>query len=282
MEKIYDLAISFSGKDREVAERVAKILSASGYKIFYDGFMKSELWGTELTVKLGEIYGGQSRFCLMIISKSYVEKMWTNHERRYAIQEMLQSNSEYILPLKLEDVSVPGLPSIIGYITLQSTNLNEVCQLIMKKIGNPESVNVTKYNKEDIGLMSKIIEACYTRAIFTKMHGEINCNAMFQSIENSINQVQKIVPKLMSQYLQGLTLELVTKLDGIERYRRYLRGHHIGSSPPPFSKEIDDLKLDVIRILHDFRREGNISIRLPTTTSWYHFFSVDDADGTPY
>jgi len=36
---------------------------------FYDEYELDRLWGSDLSVKLGEIYGGMARFCLMIVSE---------------------------------------------------------------------------------------------------------------------------------------------------------------------------------------------------------------------
>jgi hypothetical protein len=36
--------------------------------VSYDDFEAAALWGTELSFSLGQIYGDDSRFCLMIVS----------------------------------------------------------------------------------------------------------------------------------------------------------------------------------------------------------------------
>ena len=47
----------------------------------------------------------------MFISQAYVEKAWTRHERRLALSRMIREPGEYILPVRFDDTSVPGLPT---------------------------------------------------------------------------------------------------------------------------------------------------------------------------
>ncbi len=43
----YDVALSFAGEDRKLAEALAKALQKNGIKVFYDEFEKSKLWGKD-------------------------------------------------------------------------------------------------------------------------------------------------------------------------------------------------------------------------------------------
>jgi AAA domain/TIR domain len=107
----YDLAVSYAGEDRSVADQIANKLKGMGYGVFYDGFKKerAETIGEDLTKLLGEIYAKRSRYCLILISKDYAAKPWTNHERQFALSRALQERRAYILPLKLDDTNLPGL-----------------------------------------------------------------------------------------------------------------------------------------------------------------------------
>lgn len=132
---LYDIAISFAGEDRVFASKIANSLLDRGIKVFYDDFEKDGLWGKDLYSHLAEVYEKSSRYCLMIISKYYVKKDWTNHERRHAQARAFKQKEEYILPLKLDTSEVPGLPSTISYIKVnQNTTTEELVQVILNKI----------------------------------------------------------------------------------------------------------------------------------------------------
>ena len=115
------------------------------------------------------------------------------------------------------------------------------------------------------------------------MDSEIILDAMFDSIGDSISQIQRLMIKIKAQFIQRIALELVSKLDEIERYRNIIpRGNHYSNHiPSTIKKKIDSLKLEAIGKLHALRREGNISIQLPTTIRTDHFYSIEEANESP-
>lgn len=130
----YDIAISFAGEDREIAESIAGKLKGTGTKVFYDSYEKATLWGKDLYVHLNDVYKNKAKFCLMIISNSYKDKQWTNHERKAAQARAFSQNKEYILPLKLDDTEIPGLNETIGYIDYRQSSSEEVVNLLKAKL----------------------------------------------------------------------------------------------------------------------------------------------------
>jgi len=130
----YDVAISFAGEDRVNASSLASALTARGIKVFYDEFEKANLWGKDLYSHLSDVYGKRAQFCLMLISEHYGKKQWTNHERKAAQNRAFQENAEYILPLRLDDSTIPGLLDTVGYIDMRSTPVPEVVELVINKV----------------------------------------------------------------------------------------------------------------------------------------------------
>jgi hypothetical protein len=130
----YDLAISFAGEDRQIAEDIANELKLLGYEIFYDKYEQANLWGKNLYEHLSEIYSKKARFCLMIISDSYAKKHWTNHEREAAQAKAFKQNEEYILPLRLDETEIPGLHATVGYINYKTTGLKDTINLLKEKL----------------------------------------------------------------------------------------------------------------------------------------------------
>src|SRR6202021_379985 len=87
--------------------------------VFYDRFYPEELWGKDLVEFFHEIYSKRSRYCVMFVSNEYLNREWTVHERRSAQERTLrEKGNEYILPIKVENVDLPGLPSTIGYVDI--------------------------------------------------------------------------------------------------------------------------------------------------------------------
>jgi hypothetical protein len=182
----YDLAISFSGSDRGLADRFATRLDAGGYSIFFDAFFQAELWGRDLSVALGEVYARDARFCLILLSNEYVQRAWTTHERRHAISRFISERNEYILCLKIDEIELPGFPSTIGYLSLSRFSEDKVYKLLLERLGAPNHEGqLSKLTADDVGLARAIIEACFRRAIYTRMDSEISMEAMLTSIVTS-------------------------------------------------------------------------------------------------
>lgn len=136
----YDVAISFAGEDRLLAEKIASGLVTRGINVFYDKYEESNLWGKDLYVHLTQIYRDDSKYCLMLISKFYVTKQWTSHERKAAQARAFTENKEYILPLKLDDTSIDGVLDTVGSIDARKRTPEQIVELVL--------VKVRKYNEE--------------------------------------------------------------------------------------------------------------------------------------
>lgn len=139
----FDVALSFAGEQRDYVKKVATILEREGIKCFYDEFFKHKLWGTNLAEYLHEVYYSQSKWCIMFISKEYVTKAWTTHERRSAIARQIQQLGDYILPVIFDDSKVPGLQlSAIGYLDARKMSPEEVANQFLKKIEEENGTQV--------------------------------------------------------------------------------------------------------------------------------------------
>jgi len=130
----YDVALSFAGEQRAYVEQVATGLKDVGVSVFYDMFERSDLWGKNLVDHLADIYQKRSRYVVMFISKDYVEKAWTTHERQHAQARALLARDEYILPARFDDTDVPGMTNTVGHVDLRNTTAAELVTLIRAKV----------------------------------------------------------------------------------------------------------------------------------------------------
>ena len=146
----YDVALSFAGENRNFAEAVARMLKSQDVEVFYDEFNIADLWGEDLPVKFREVYFFDSRYCLIILSNHYIEKVWPIQELRNAIEKSIkEKGGAYILPVRLDGFSndVPGLPNTIGFITAGSNEPEKVVTYFLKKIRAVKSNRAIEINK---------------------------------------------------------------------------------------------------------------------------------------
>jgi NACHT domain/TIR domain len=130
----YDVCLSFASEDREYVSKVSDKLNKEGLKYFYDEENTVYLWGKNLYEELNQIYREESRFCVMFISKHYIEKMWTKLERRSAQARALQDASEYILPVRVDDTELDRLFPTVSYIDRCKYTPEKLAKLIIEKV----------------------------------------------------------------------------------------------------------------------------------------------------
>ena len=70
MQRVFDVALSFAGEDREHAKQLADHLESGGYTYFYDEYEQADLWGKNLYVHLSSIYKDKARYCVVFLSKT--------------------------------------------------------------------------------------------------------------------------------------------------------------------------------------------------------------------
>lgn len=131
MKYCYDVVLSFAGEDRAYVEECADILTALGLKVFYDSYEQSELWGKDLYTFLADIYSNKAEYAIVFVSQHYATKRWTKHEFKFINERMFKSDTEYLLPVLLDDTQLPGIPNTQGY--LMNKSPYEVATLFAKK-----------------------------------------------------------------------------------------------------------------------------------------------------
>src|SRR5262249_23235511 len=130
----YDVVLSFAKPERELAEELARLLTSSGVRVFYDYDNQADLWGRNLYQHLQEVYRDQSRYCVPFLSAAYAAKAWTNHELEQAQARAFSSNMPYILPIRVDDTPIPGINPTTAFVDLRQKTLSEVATLICTKL----------------------------------------------------------------------------------------------------------------------------------------------------
>ena len=145
----FDVALSFAGEDRWYVDVVARELKNNQVKVFYDKYEKVDLWGKYLPDNLYEIYANKALYCVIFISRDYVEKVWTNVERRGALSRAIRQREEYILPARLSHGEITGLEDV-SYIDLMEYSCYEFAALIIAKLQMSDNNNLKERLKDYI------------------------------------------------------------------------------------------------------------------------------------
>ncbi|MCD4713801.1 MAG: pentapeptide repeat-containing protein [Clostridiales bacterium] len=136
----YDVAISFAGENRNVAEELSGIFSQRRLRVFYDEYYKADLWGKNLYDHLSDVYKNKAIFCVVLVSTHYAEKQWTNLERQAAQARAFEENREYILPIRLDTTDIKGFLPTMCYLDYNKETPLSIARMLHDK--------VKKYNKQ--------------------------------------------------------------------------------------------------------------------------------------
>ncbi|MDP2960617.1 MAG: hypothetical protein Q8N71_04255, partial [candidate division Zixibacteria bacterium] len=76
----FDFAISYAGEEDGIAGDLVQLLQERGAKVFFAKNEKVYLFGKSLFSVLPYIFGPYTKFVIPIVSKYYVQKLWTKYE----------------------------------------------------------------------------------------------------------------------------------------------------------------------------------------------------------
>lgn len=278
--KEYDLAISHAGEDRGLARDIATQMTAHGYKVFLDEYERVALWGADLPAELGKIYMEGAQYCLILVSEYYAKKSWTHHELQFALSRALQERRPYILPLVLDGTRLEGLPPTVGCLDLRNSSVQEVCRLLYAKLGDPHhrlGETQAKLPDNAKSAIRDILAACYRRAVFTRSHAQLSYEAMFKSLAECREDLQRLIMYVEPLENRQLVAGIIAELDLIER---------IGSEPftsnySGTAGTIDGAKLRIISSLGTLANTIDTPLVLPSSITEELFWSEEDANKPP-
>jgi hypothetical protein len=70
---------------------------------------------------------------VIFVSKEYKDRQWTSHELRSAQAKASElKGQEYILPVKVDDTELEGLPRNVGYVSI-SLGIDKIADMLIKK-----------------------------------------------------------------------------------------------------------------------------------------------------
>ncbi|WP_195165812.1 TIR domain-containing protein [Mycobacteroides abscessus] len=157
----YDIAVSFAGEQRQFVEDVVRGLGLPKGRVFYDADSKAALWGEELTEVFTNLYRDEARYVVMFISREYAEKEWCRLERRAALTRRLQTQSAYILPVRLDSTKlddVAGLVSSIGDLDGVREGVQGVIECLREKLSIAQETATAVSDEDDepeIGVIAR-------------------------------------------------------------------------------------------------------------------------------
>lgn len=130
----FDFAVSFAREQRSLARELSQLLAQSGAVVFYDSAHRARLLGRRLDREFHWIFGSGTRFFVPIVSSAYVDRTWPQLEWSIARREAKDRNTEYILPLRVDDSLLHGLHDSVAYLDLREHSLQDAAAILVFKL----------------------------------------------------------------------------------------------------------------------------------------------------
>lgn len=144
----YDVAVSYAGPDRGYAEQLAEMLRAAKLGVFFDLFEEATILGKRLYTFLQDVYENKARYCVVLLSQHYADRVWPRHEIQAAFNRAVREKGDYILPVRLDDTRIEGLPNDLAYLSAKGRSVQDVANVLIAKIrpeARPERGTVKVY-----------------------------------------------------------------------------------------------------------------------------------------
>ena len=130
----YDVALSFAAEDKAIADQIAELLAARDIQVLMDEYQENNPWEKDFVGHLAELYRTKTRYCVMLISKNYPLRRWTDEERMSAQEHALRDANEYFIPLRLDDMEVQGMEETKGYRDLRQDSMESIVSFLEEKL----------------------------------------------------------------------------------------------------------------------------------------------------
>jgi|GEM_PF-3850194 len=130
----YNIAISFSGVDRDIARKIFRALRRLGLSVFFDEAESHTLLGENLAEALQMIYRDRSDFVVIVLSRAYLKSLYAfKIEWKAIVDRAARASGAYILPYQLEPVEIPGLSASLAYIPSTDKSPQQFAEIVHKK-----------------------------------------------------------------------------------------------------------------------------------------------------
>jgi len=207
----FDFAISYAGEEEGIARDLFQLLQDKGAKVFFAKNEKVYLFGKSLTSELDYIFGPYTKFVIPIVSGNYVQKYWTKYEFNIAKREERKRGFEFVLPIRLDDISLKGLEGDVVYIDVRKEGLLDTAEIIMRKLRDIYPTEEATVPKVWVATFGLIIEGIFENYEFPpsipRDYAPL-CDWLEKDLMNRLSKISIETSRLLEDSRDGETLSV--------------------------------------------------------------------------
>jgi len=141
---LFDVAFSFSGKERNFVRQVKDYLEQRGISVFMDEDYSITIWGNDLEKTFDYLYSGHAQYYIIFVSENYIKNLNTFFEFSAILKTLYEKGTSRILQILLDDVTLNFLPPI-GAIKISNYDSGQAGEFIIKKIQGEPLMEIFQY-----------------------------------------------------------------------------------------------------------------------------------------
>jgi hypothetical protein len=136
------VAFSFAGEQRALVRSIAEAVEESlgSGNVYLDEWFEYYISGADADIRLQEIYSDKSEMVVVCLSGDYGQKDWTRteheviRERTMKLRNSDEKDALRILPLRVGDGDVKGIPSNTIFIDARKKPAQQTAELIVSRL----------------------------------------------------------------------------------------------------------------------------------------------------
>ena len=108
----FEVALSFAGENRELAQFISETLTILDVSNFYDEMFEANFLGKAWSDQFQSIFSERSKYVVTLLDKHHAKKIWPTFEREHFAPRIAD---ESVIPIFLDDTKFVGIPrDLIG------------------------------------------------------------------------------------------------------------------------------------------------------------------------
>lgn len=134
----YDVALSYAGEQERLVARVAKILEADGFRVFFAPRREEEFVGEDMISRFYRIYRYESRYVAAFVTEDYLKKDITKHEASTAMLRQKEEGRSCLIPFYFQGAKLDHLDQDVNYIPADGLREVEMADKIRAVLLRPD------------------------------------------------------------------------------------------------------------------------------------------------
>lgn len=171
-QTLFNVAFSFSGKEREFVRQVKDYLEQRGISVFMDEDYSITIWGNDLEKTFDYLYSGCAQYYIIFVSENYVKSLNTFFEFSAMLKTLYEKGTSRILQILLDDTTLNFLPPI-GAIKISNYDSGQVGKYIIKKVQGEPLIDIFQYLTQQLDKEYQYINS--TKILCSKNEEGIYC-----------------------------------------------------------------------------------------------------------